>query len=833
MSPSLAFAFRRLRRGWNSGELLILGLALAIAVAASSAVGLFTERVRSAIASQTGEAVGADALYTSRDPLPEDFVATLQARGLQLVRNAVFASVAVHGEDTALVSAKAVEPGYPLRGTLRLTSEPFGSERAADGVPPSGEVWIDLRLWQELGLRLGSDIQLGNSTFRVGALVAYEPDRGGGFTDLAPRVLMNWSDLAGTGLVTVGSRVQHGLMVAGTPAQIAELKTLEPPREVRHRTPEDARPEIRRALDRAGLFLDIAVLAATLLAAAAVALSAHQHGLKLRDEVALLKCLGAGSRYIGRALIANLLLLGLVAGSVGALIGLAAQEVISQLLGSLLNIDLPAPPLAPLLSAFGLGLLMLLGFATPPVLQARNTPPIRVFQRDVAAGATRWVPLSAAAAVVTLLWWQTGDPKLAAYVLGGALGTCALLALLAWLLVRALAPLRRAGGTAVRFGLGNIARRRGASVAQVVALGLALLALLLVSVVRSDLLSAWQNRLPPDTPNQFLINIQSEQVQPLQAFFAARGYPDLRIWPMARARLVALRGEPVTADSFDDPETQRWINREFNLSWSDTLNPDNKITSGEWWGAEGHGKPLLSVDEYGVERLGLKLGDSMTLDFAGTTIEFTVASTRTVSWDTFRPNFFLIVPTGVLDVAGADGRPAVAAQWLSSFYLPPERRALLRELIGEFPSITALDIGSLMGQVRGIMDRVVRAVEFIFLFTLAAGLAVLLAAIEGTRSERVRETGLLRALGARTGTIARGLLAEYAALGLLAGVVASICAQALAWVLAAQVFDIPYGPRPLLWLAGAGGGAALVTVLGYLSLRKVLNTPPRIVLSGG
>jgi putative ABC transport system permease protein len=291
---------------------------------------------------------------------------------------------------------------------------------------------------------------------------------------------------------------------------------------------------------------------------------------------------------------------------------------------------------------------------------------------------------------------------------------------------------------------------------------------------------------------------------------------------MTRGRLVALNGRPVTADMFEDPETQRWINRDFNLSWADRIGADNRIIDGEWWGEAGRGQPWLSADSYAVERLGLKLGDTLTLQFADRRITLTVHNLREVSWDSFRPNFFLLAPPGVLE--------DMPAQWLTSFYLPPERRTLLRELVASFPNVTALDIETLMNQVRGIMERIVRAVEFMLLFTLAAGVVVLLAAVEGTRGERARETALLRTLGARTPVLVRGLLAEFAVLGGLAGLVAAIAAQAVAWALAVQVFEIPYGPRPLLWLAGALSGMALVTALGWLSLRGVLRTPPTRVL---
>jgi len=823
---AFAFALRRLRRGWRSGELLIVLLALTIAVAASGSVHVFTERVRLAISAQSGETLGADLVFSSRDPLPEELRDQARHAGLRTLDSTLFSSVVFAGEASSLVSIKTVADGYPLRGELRLADQPFGTPRVASDAPARGEAWVDARLWQDLQLEAGAQIQAGRLTLKVAAVVDNEPDRGSGFVDLAPRLIINAADLPASGLLAPGSRAQHSLYIAGEREALEPLLTVELPRGVRRTTPEEARPQLRNSIERAGQFLDIAVLAATLLACAAVALASRQYGEKLRDEIALLKCLGARRAFLTRALLLQLFLLGLVAGSVGAGLAYGAQAVLTGVLGGLMQLALPPAPLLPLVAAAALGLLLLLGFAAPPLLAARNTPPLRVFQRaEGGTPASRLVTLLALATSAALLWFATGDVRLAGLVLAGSAVTLAALAFAAWLLVRALTPLRQRSGSgfAWRFGLGNIARRRGATIAQVTALGLSLLALLLVSVVREDLLSSWRKKLPDNTPNQFLINIQHEQRDALKAFFAERGYADLMLWPMARGRLVALNDEEVTPETFPDPETQRWINRDFNLSWSNTLNPDNRITEGTWWGEEGTGQPWLSADQYAIERLNLKLGDTMTLDFAGTQHTFTVKNFRTVDWDSFKPNFFLMAPEGAVD-------DTVPRQYLTSFYLPQEQRVLLRELIREFPNISVLDIDALMAQVRDIIDRIVSAVEFIFMFTLAAGLAVLLAAIEGTRAERVRETALLRALGARTGLIARGLAAEYLVLGALAGLVAAIAAQTLAWTLAAQVFRIPYGPRPLLWLIGMAGGALLVATLGWLSLRSTLRTPPNVVL---
>ena len=358
------------------------------------------------------------------------------------------------------------------------------------------------------------------------------------------------------------------------------------------------------------------------------------------------------------------------------------------------------------------------------------------------------------------------------------------------------------------------------------ALGLALLALLLITVVRQDLLNGWQRQLPPGTPNQFLINIQPEQVEPLQAFFAARGFKPLELWPMTRGRLTALNGKPVTADSFEDEETQRWINREFNLSWTDTFGDDNELLEGEWWDETARGKPWLSAEDYAVERLGLKLGDTVSIDIAGTAHTLTVKNFRKAHWDRFRPNFFLVTPPGVLDAAGT----AAGVQYLTSFHFTGSDKTLLRDLVRAFPNVTVFDLDATLTQVRGIVERVVSAVEFVFLFALAAGLLVLLAAIEGTRHLRARETAILRTLGARTATLRAGLLAEYAVLGLIAGLIATTAAQAVSAAIAVRVLELPFTFSPQLWLTGLASALLLVTGLGYFSMRRVLRQPPRAVL---
>jgi len=829
MKPSavLAQALRRLRRAGHSGELVILMMAVAIAVASHAAVALFSERMSQAISAQTGDTLGGDWLFSSRNPLPESFTDEITALSLQTSAQTVFPSVVFVDETSALASIKAVDSAFPTRGTMRLADRPFDAGEAVQGGPPPGEAWGDARLWQSLGVsEPGVSVQLGSLALTLTRVVIDEPGRGAGFSDLAPRLMVNLEDAGASGLLNEGARARYGVLVLADVEERAALGDLDLPDGVRRTSPQGSRPELTQALARADTFLAVASSAASLLAAAAIALSAWQFGLRLRDEVALLKCLGASGGFILQTLGLMLALLGILGGVVGAALGWAGQAGIAAILSELIQLELPPPSLAPLFGGGVLALLLVLGFGLPPLMAARNTPPARVFQRAATPDRLGWgTRLSGVAAVLALLMWQTSSLKTAAAVIGGGLALALVLGGVGFALVRLLAPLRQAGGAAWRFGLGNLVRRQGATVGQLVALGVALVALLLVSVVQRDLLNAWRDRLPEGTPNQFFINIQPEQIDPLNAFFAERDIPAPRFWPQARGRLMAINGESVTVDSFDDPETQRWINRDFNLSWSSVLNDDNEVHTGDWWGDDGAGQPWLSIDDYVVERLNVGLGDSLTMDFAGEVVTLTITNIRTVRWDSFQPNFFLLAPPGVLE-------GNVPTQYLTSAYLETAQRPILRELVADFPNVTALDIEALLAQVRGIMDRIVRAVELIFLFALAAGLLVLLSAMIGTRDERAREVALLRTLGAKRSVIRAGLLAEYAVLGLLAGLTAAMTAQLVAWGLAAQVFQIPYGPRPMIWLGGGLAGATLVTVMGLLSVRRALNTPPAHVLRG-
>ena len=824
-------ALRALRRDWQSGELRVLAMALLIAVASVAAVGFFTDRIQQAMERKASELLGADLVIAASRPIQPALAEEAQRQGLQIAETMSFRSVVLAGETTQLAEVKAVGPGYPLRGALQVSDAPFAPPQTVAVIPDPGQVWLDERLIQTLGLKVGDTVNLGVREFSVEQILAYEPDRAGDLFSIAPRLLLNLADMPSTELVQPGSRVEYRLLLAGEPAALADFKTWVQTRLAdgeKLQGVRDARAELRSALDRAQRFLNLAALVSVILAGVGVAIAARRFAARHWDSVAILRCVGATEALIIRLFVLELLALATLAGLAGLIVGYAAQYGLSGVLGQLVSrTELPAPSWLPILPSLATGFITLLGFGLPPLLRLREVPPLRVLRRDLGPVNPRLLALygPAMAATAALLVWQAGEWRLALYVCAGVAGAMIALSLAAWGLVKSLNLLRGQVGVAWRFGLANIARRGPGSAVQVVALGLGLMALLILTLVRTDLLASWRASLPPDAPNHFLINVQTDAVEGVRAFLRERDLRDVELFPMVRGRLTALNGRAVGPEDYANPRAQRLVAREFNLSWADALQDDNRIVAGRWWNADDRGQGVASVEVGLAEELGIALGDTLRFQIAGQEVEAKVMSLRSVEWDSFRANFFVVFPSGVLE--------NYPATWITSFYLPPDRKPVLAELVRHYPSITILDVEALMTKVREIVDRVIAAVEYVFLFTLAAGLVVLYAAIQATQDERRFESAVLRTLGAQRKVVRRSLLAEFATLGLLAGVLAAAAATLLSYVLAEQVFDFTYQWNPWIWLLGVGVGALGVGLVGLLGARSALNQPPWRALREG
>ncbi|HXC08708.1 MAG TPA: FtsX-like permease family protein [Steroidobacteraceae bacterium] len=817
------FAFRNLWRDLKSGELSVLLLALTVAVLSLTAVGFFTSRISQGVRAQAAEVLAADLRLESANPIPEKYFAQAQRRGLKSARILTFPTAIFSGDESQLAALNAVTAGYPLRGHVRIADRPFGVARATMSIPGRGEVWIDARIVAQLKIALGSSLRIGAASFRVTQVLDYRPDQGTGFVNLAPAALLNYDDVASTELVQAGSRATYAALFAGASEPINSFReylvSTKAPGE-RLREVDESSRQLNSAIDRASRFLNLASLASVLLAAVAVAMGARRYATRHIDTVALMKCMGASQAFVLAISIIELSLLAVFAVAVGAVLGYLAQSGLAWLLRDLIRTELPPASLAPLPIALVTVLAMLIGFALPPLLQLRSTPPARVLRKSVSAPPLRYGSsyVLALAALFAILWSLVRDAELVFSVLAGVLGVGAVLTLAGFGLVRLTGRLRGGVGIAWRYGLANVSRRGGDSVVQIVAFGLGLMVLLLLAVVRGDLLTDWRRSLPSDVPNNFLINITPDERQPLQQFLQSHGMGQPQMFPMVRARITAINSQPAESLKPASDSGRGFLEREQNLSWSAEMMEDNQLIAGTWWTAADAGKPLVSISTEYQEALHLNLGDKISFDVAGEPLTVEVASIRKIRWDRFRPNFFLVFPPGLLDGA--------AGTYMTSVYLTPAQRPSLADLVRQFPTVSVFDVDAILKQVRDIMDRASLAVQYVFLFTLAAGVVVLLAAVQSTRDERRYESAILRTLGASRGTVLQGVAAEFSALGFLSGTLAAFGATGVGWVLARRLFSLQYTLDPWVWVMGLVCGTVLVGLSGTLATRRVVDTPP-------
>jgi putative ABC transport system permease protein len=792
-------------------------------VAAITSIGFFIDRVRGSVAQEAAGLIAADLRYSGSDPLNPEYLAEAQRRGLRTAEFTSLLTVVIAGDASQLANLYAASDGYPLRGQVRLADTIGGESHAVAGVPPPGRAWLEEGLLARLGIDVGARVSIGAREFVVERVLKHRPDQSLGMETFAPSLMMNLADLPATELLGPGARATYAQLFAGDAAQVAEFRAWfnsSSGADRRIQTAGRSEERIDRAIDRAESFLSLASMIALLLAATAVAVSARRYAAQQVEGVALLKCLGASQGLVLAATLLELAMMGLAAGVAGSALGYLAQFGLGSLVEDLMELELPAPSLLPGVSGVFVALAVLAGFAMPAMLTLRTVPPLRVLRQDaVPRPMPTFVSYGAAAgAVLGLLAWLVGTSEmLVVSVVGLGVGAV-LLYIAALALVRLIGPLRSGAGVAWRYGLANIARRRADSVAQVMAFGFGLTVLLLLSGVRTGLLDTWYASLPADAPNHFMINIQREEADGVRAIFAERGQEPPKLVPMVRGRLTAIDGEDVM--------TRRrrgegdWLLREANLTWAEELDATNTLVAGKWW-EPGTERAEISVDEGLMQGLGLELGDELTFEVGGFPLTATLTSARRVEWDSLSPNFMLVLnPAALVDAP---------ATFVASTYAP--NRDVMLEVVRRFPSITVVDLESVLEQVRAIMDRAALAIQYVFLFTLLAGVVVLLAAVQATREERRFEVALLRTLGASRRRVLSALVVEFVSLGVLAGVLAAVIAQGVAYLLATRVFDLTFAFDPLLIGAGLVAGGALVGLSGTLATYSVVRQPPAGVLA--
>ena len=824
-----SLAARQLLRDARAGELRVLFFALLVAVAASSAIGYFGARLNDAMLLRASEFLAADLRLSGSSPASQEQIDAGLKLGLDHAQAVEFSSVVAAQEGIQLASVKAANSHYPLRGELRSAAEPYAPEEVGSS-PRPGEVWVEARLMVALNLKIGDELEIGAKPLRLSRVLTYDPDTAGDFYSLTPRVLMHLDDLAATEVVQPGSRVRFRELWRGDANALAAYRQaveagLEPNQRL-----DDARDGNRQvggALGRAERYLNLASLAAVLLAGVAVALSAARFAARRFDASALLRCLGLSRREALALFGLQLALLGLIACALGALLGWAGQHVLFYLLRGLIPDDLPPADLWPALAGMATGLVALAGFGLPPLAALGRVPPLRVLRRDMLpVPASSWLVYGAALIALGLIMWRLSlDLRLTLALLGGGLLAALLLGGLLLLCLQSLRRLLQHAALPWRLGLGQLLRHPLAAAGQSLAFGLILLAMALIALLRGELLDTWQDQLPEDAPNHFALNVLPAERDAFAARLAELSPHPAPLYPVVPGRLIMINGEPVRQLVTKESRGERAIQRDLSLTWAEDLPSDNLITAGNWWGAAHASElPGVSVESELAESLHLKLGDKLRFNVGGIEREAQVTSLRQVDWDSFQPNFYMIFEPQTLQ--------DLPATYLTSFYLPPGQDAELVALSRAFPSVTLLQVDALLAQLRSILAQVTLAIEYVLLFVLAAGITVLLAGLQATLDERIRQGALLRALGAERKLLVSARRAEFGLLGAAAGLLAALGCELVSFLLYRYAFDMSWQPHPWLLLLPLIG-ALLIGLAGVLGTRRALNASPLSVLREG
>ncbi|MDX1722377.1 MAG: ABC transporter permease [Pseudomonas sp.] len=825
----LSLATRQLLRDARAGELRVLFFALLIAVAASTAIGYFSARLNDGMLMRATEFLGADLLLSGSSPAAQEQISRGKQLGLDHSQVVEFSSVIASDAGIQLASVKAADNAYPLRGQLKSAAAPYAAEQAGPG-PQPGEAWAEARLFAALELSVGDTIEVGSKNLILRRVLTYEPDRAGDFYSLTPRVLMHLDDLAATGVVQPGSRVRYRELWRGTPEALSAYRQAIGTNLAANQRLEDARDgnrQIGSALGRAERYLNLASLAAVLLAGVAVALSAARFAARRFDASALLRCLGLSRNQALGLFSLQLALLGLGASLIGALLGWLAQHGLFYLLQDLLPTQIPAGGLWPALAGIATGLVALAGFALPPLAALGRVPPLRVLRRDLLPVPTSsWLVYGAALFALGLIMWRLSlDLQLTFALLGGGLVAALLLGGLLLLGLQSLRRLLARSSLHWRLGLGQLLRHPLAAAGQALAFGLILLAMSLIALLRGELLDTWQDQLPEQAPNHFALNVLPADKEAFAARLAELSPHPAPLYPVVPGRLTMINGEPVRQIVSKESQGERAVRRDLSLTWAADLPEGNQLLAGTWWSASTTDDlPGVSVESELAESLQLKLGDRLRFNVGGLDRDARVSNLREVDWNSFQPNFYMIFEPGTLQ--------DLPVTYLTSFYLPAQQERQLVKLSRAFPAVTLLQVEALLAQLRSILAQVTLAIEFVLLFVLAAGLAVLFAGLQATLDERIRQGALLRALGAERKLLVKARRTEFALLGAISGLLAAIGCELISFLLYRFAFDLTWHAHPWLLLLPLIG-ALLVGGAGVLGTRRALNVSPLTVLREG
>lgn len=818
---------------WRAGALRVMVFALILAVTAITAVGFFTQRVSSALNQQGGLLLGGDIAVMADHSIPEAFIKHAAAQTLNTAKTYEFPSMVIQGNASQLAEIKAVESSFPLRGDFLIGNTPDAAGNTVKAAPKPGQAWVESRLAHLLNLKVGDTVSVGEAKLQIAAILLREPSRGGDMFSFAPRLMMNAADLPTTKLIQFGSRVKYQLLLAGQPQQISHYLDNAKPLLGRGEKIEDvrtARPEIKLALEKAQQFLGLSAMVSVILAMVAMLLSSLPYIKQSLDAFALMRCFGASKSTVIQVLALQTLIIAFVSALIGGALGYVGQLGLAKLAGALFVETLPEVSAMPMLVGVVASMAMMFAVVVPHAWQMRHLSTMNILRRETLvqpiSAQGKFMP--AAIVIAIMIFWQAHDIKIAGATILAILALGAVIAVISFSLVNLASRLltitpQAPTLNAVKLGIQGIRRRFGLSTVQMIGFSMGLMVLMLLALIRHDLIRNWQNSLPADAPNRFIINIQPEQINSIKQFFKQAHIENTTVFPMVRGRLQSKNGKTINTTEWQDERARKLAEREFNLSWAAQMQSDNKLQQGRWWSEQEYGKPYMSMEEDLAKTLNIKLGDKLLFNIAGTPLEVTVTSIRKVEWDSMRANFFAVTPPGLLD--------KFPASYISSFHLPLTADGPLNQLVKAYPNITVIDVAALMQQVRSIMQKMSDTIQYVFVFSLIAGVSVLYAALVATREERISEATLMRVFGASRKQVSIAYIAEFGFIGAIAALIASIVANLLAYYVSAHVLDIPFQLNLKLAAYIFFFAAFTIPLFAWFGLRKFLNIPPRQLLN--
>ena len=822
LKPQMKIAAKLLWREFKKGELNLLIVALVIAVTSMSSVSLITNRVATALLQQAGDLIAADVIVSSTEPTPAHWLKKAKSSSVKHTSTVQFSSVVLSDDKSHLVSIKAVTMGYPLRGELKTDTKPYTDGAVTHAIPAVGKVWVDSRLFNALQLSMGDLIEVGGIKLSVSRIISFEPDFGGNLFSAAPRVMMNIDDLDATGLIVPGSRVKYKALFA---AQLQSLDTFKLWLKTQLRPTDriqgikDARPELKTALDRADRFLSLSALVAVMLAAIAIALASSRYARRHENSSAIMRTFGAKQNTILGIFSIQLAIVGFIASILGLVAGYIIHEGIIYYFSELMPRDLPDANLFALLPAFCAGMLLIFCFSLPALVRLKNVSPVQVIQSRTTTLTSRGLIfyLPAVLIIALLIFWQARDIQLATFYFAGLVTTVVILVLATLLLLWFANQFKSQLPISWRLGLTYLTRRKLNTMIETTGLGIGMMVIIILVLIRTDLIDDWLVSLPEDTPNQFLINIQSHQIAELSSIFETTSRKQPTFYPMVRGRLTKINDQAVSAEDYDNPRTQRLATRLFNLTWANQLPAENEIVQGQWWSNKEQ-TPQFSFDKSLAEQLGINIGDKLTYYISGATITAPVTSFRTINWDSFQPNFFVISPNITLQ--------NFPATYISSFYLEKNNKDFLTQLVRQFPNITVLDVQLMINQVRNIMEKVTLVIETVFLFTLVAGILVMIATMQSTHDERIRDNAIMKTLGASKKQLRKILFTEFFLIGAISSLVATLAANMSGYAIASNLMNMQYQIHINSVAASLIIGTTIITTTGLVAFWRYHKMSP-------